>query len=184
MARCPGGQPAPAWPHERGGRRTSRRGDPGAQRSRTAPSAGPSAYRAVRARLTAFLAFSLSPTFPAFSAFSPDVSSTRFTVRPFPTRRSPISRIAQERRRRWLAAAPSRPGRRAGAHCSAGRWASRRWQPSAERGEDTRWVPPARHLHHPHRNPQRPREDHAAAGADHAPGPRGLPRPRDRRPLR
>ena len=29
--------------------------NPGAQRSRTAPSAGPSAYRAVRARLTAFL---------------------------------------------------------------------------------------------------------------------------------
>ena len=60
MARCPGGQPAPAWLHERGGRRTSHRGDPGAQRSRTAPSAGPSAYRAVRARLTAFLAFSLA----------------------------------------------------------------------------------------------------------------------------
>ena len=43
-----------ARPHERRGRRTSHRGDPGAQRSRTAPPAGPSAHRAVRARLTAF----------------------------------------------------------------------------------------------------------------------------------
>ena len=40
---------APVWPHERGVRRTSRRGNPGAQRSRTTPSAGPSALHAVRA---------------------------------------------------------------------------------------------------------------------------------------
>ena len=42
--------------------------------------AGPSAPGAVRARLTAFW-FSLSSAFPAFS---PDMSSARFTVRPFP----------------------------------------------------------------------------------------------------
>ena len=54
VARRPGGQPAPAWPHERGCRRTSYRSDPGAQRNRTAPPAGPAARCAIRAPLTAF----------------------------------------------------------------------------------------------------------------------------------
>ena len=84
VARCPGGQPVPARPHERRGRRTSRRGDPGAQRGRTAPPAGPSAQGAVRARLTAFW-FSRFPCL----AFSPDMSCARFTVRPFPARAVP-----------------------------------------------------------------------------------------------
>jgi hypothetical protein len=71
-------------PHERGGRRTSHRGDPGAQRSRTAPPAWPSAHRAVRARLTAFLAFSLSPTFPTFSLASAVPSGLTRTVQGSP----------------------------------------------------------------------------------------------------
>ena len=59
-------------------------GDPGAQRGRTAPPAGPSAQGAVRARLTAFW-FSCFPCL----AFSPDMSCARFTVRPFPARAVP-----------------------------------------------------------------------------------------------
>ena len=54
VARRPGGQPASAWPHERGCWRTSHRSDPGAQRSRAAPPAGPAARCAIRAPLTAF----------------------------------------------------------------------------------------------------------------------------------
>ena len=42
---------------------------------------------------------------------------------------------------------------------------------------------PAGHLHHHHRDPQRQDEDHPDAGADHPPGPRGLPGPRHRRPV-
>ena len=94
LARRPGRQPAPAWPHERRGRRTSRRGDPGAQRRRTAPPAGPSAQGAVRAPLTAFWFTRL----PEVSR----LSTPGYVLRPrrrssFPCKRSPIFRIAQDK---------------------------------------------------------------------------------------
>ena len=42
---------------------------------------------------------------------------------------------------------------------------------------------PAGHLHRHRRDPQRQDQDHPDAGADHPPGPRGLPGPGDRRPV-
>ena len=53
--------------------------------------------------------------------------------------------------------------------------------PRAGRLPDT--TARAGHLHHPHRDPQRPAENHPGQGPDHPPGPRAVPRPRDRHPL-